>query len=116
MIPSCRPRLLMAPYLTPYIIRHAIAAITGETIDGMTRSAVMIGRPRSTRLRRSAIPSPSKSSDQRRGDEQRGVPDRAHEALVSEERLRVVLRAHEFVLGPDREVEVLERQIERVGE
>ena len=52
----------MAPYLTPYIIRHAIAAITGETIDGMTRSAVMIGRPRSTRLRRSAIPSPSKSS------------------------------------------------------
>ena len=52
----------MAPYLTPNIIRQAIAAITGETMAGMARSAVMMGRPWSTRLRSIAMPSPSKSS------------------------------------------------------
>ena len=36
--------------------------MTGETMAGMARSAVMIGRPRITRLRRSASPSPSSSS------------------------------------------------------
>ena len=52
----------MAPNLTPYIIRQAMPPITGETIAGMASSAVMIGRPRMTRLRRSAIPSPRSSS------------------------------------------------------
>ena len=57
----------MAPYLTPNIIRHAMAAMTGETMAGIARSAVMIGRPRATRLRRRASPSPRISSSTRDG-------------------------------------------------
>ena len=40
----------MAPYLTPNIMRHAMPAMTGDTIAGMASSAVMIGRPWVTRL------------------------------------------------------------------
>ena len=52
----------MAPYLTPNIIRQAMAAMTGEIIGGMASSAVRMGRARIGRLRRRAIPSPSRSS------------------------------------------------------
>jgi len=44
-----------------------MAAMTGEIIAGMARSAVMIGRPRVARERRSAIPRPSSSSTTRDG-------------------------------------------------
>ena len=52
----------MAPYLTPNIMRQAMAAMTGETMAGIASSAVTIGRPRVMRPSRSAMPRPSSSS------------------------------------------------------
>ena len=65
--PNWRPRLLMAPYLTPNIMRHAMPAITGETMAGIASRAVMMGRPWVTRLSRSAMPRPRSSSHTRAG-------------------------------------------------
>ena len=36
----------MAPYLTPNIMRQAMPAITGDTMGGMARRAVRMGRAR----------------------------------------------------------------------
>jgi len=52
----------MAPYLTPNIMRQAMAAITGDTMAGMASSAVMIGRPCVTRLSSRAMARPRSSS------------------------------------------------------
>ncbi len=52
----------MAPYLTPNIMRHAMPAMTGDTMAGMASSAVMIGRPCVTRLSSRAMPRPASSS------------------------------------------------------
>ena len=105
----------MAPYLTPNIIRQAMAAITGDTMAGMASSAVMIGPPADpTRVEEEGEPeADSSSSGERRHDDDRGVPHGVHEARVPEQRLHVVGPADELVAGADRKSKFLnERQNE----
>jgi len=54
--------------------------------------------------------------DERGHDDDRGVPHRTEEALVAQERLRVVPETDELGVGAHREVEVQQGKVERVPE
>jgi hypothetical protein len=94
---------LIAPYLTPNSRDRQQRGDDGPALDHPVQEE---GEPESQQ----------QLGDQRRHDDDDGVPDGFHEPPVAEEGLGIVPQSHELVTGAHREIVISQRQVERVHE